>query len=213
MDKDEKSLIDIVTPYRNQALCIKTNIQVLKEIWSLQPYFKEKKTGAFYGVVQEDCIFRIVMETYKLLIDSRGGSVTIYNMANECYKKMIESQKFDNYREELLQTKKKFTADLDKYMHVKETVKKLRNNVFAHNGCEYYWFADAYIECWSMTDEIYDGILDISNICIEYCNYILGYYNIRRVYEYSNCDDVRRLFGLKTMHDKIRHNKHYFENL
>lgn len=202
MDKDEKSLIDIVTPYRNQALCIKTNIQVLKEIWSLQPYFKEKKTGAFYRVVQEDCIFRIVMETYKLLIDSRGGSVTIYNMANECYKKMIESKKFDNYREELLQTKKKFTADLDKYMHVKETVKKLRNNVFAHNECEYYWFSDAYIECWSMTDEIYDGILDISNICIEYCNYILGYYNIRRVYEYSNHDDVRRLFGLKTMLDK-----------
>ena len=202
MDKDEKSLIDRVMSYRNQALCIKTNIQILKEIWILQPYFKEKRIGAFYGIVQEDCIFRIVLETYKLLIDSSSGSVTIYNMANDCYKEMIGSKKFDSYREELLETKKKFIIDLNKYTEIVKTVKDLRNNVFAHNGCEYHWFADAYIEHWNMSDEIYEGILNISNICIRYCNYVLGYFNIRRIYEYSNHDDVRRLFGLKTMHDE-----------
>ena len=43
----EISVVENVIRFRNQALCIKSNVQVLNDIWNLQPYFKEKRTGAF----------------------------------------------------------------------------------------------------------------------------------------------------------------------
>ena len=53
-----------------------------------------------------------------------------------------------------------------------------------------------------MTEQIYDDILAITNICIDYCNGILELSNQRLIYEYSNHDDVKRLFGLKTERDE-----------
>ena len=71
-----------------------------------------------------------------------------------------------------------------------------------HNDLQYHWFKDVYIEKWGMTDEIYDDILAIANICIDYCNGILKLFNQRLIYEYSNHDDVKHLFGLKTEWDE-----------
>ena len=54
-----------------------------------------------------------------------------------------------------------------------------------------------------MNDNIYDSILEISEICIEYCNGLLGLLGEKSIYEYSNHDDVKRLFGIKTEKDEI----------
>lgn len=195
------SIPERVFRFRNQALCIKTNVQVLKDIWNLQPNFKEKNTGAFYQIIQDNCIFRIVLESYKLLYDTMKGSTTIRKMANDCYREMIEMEEFSSKQQELLCIKKNLSSDLSQFADVEKIVKSNRNRVYAHNDQEYHWFSESYTKFWGMTDEIYDRILEVSNICIEYCNIILEFFNKKPVYEYSNHDDVKRLFGMKTEKD------------
>ena len=207
MKKDDSDTVkdlsvpEIVFKFRNQSLCIKTNIQVLKDAWELQPNFKEKNTGAFYSIIQDNCIFRIVLETYKMLYDNVKGSTTIYKMANVCYRAMIGMEEFADQQQKLLAAKKKFSFNLNKFENVKKVIIANRNRVYAHNDQEYHWFSDSYIELWGMTDQIYNEILDISNICIDYCNELLGYFNKRYIYEYSNNDDIKRIFGIKTERD------------
>ena len=191
-----------VLAFRNQALCIKTNIQILKDVWKLQPYFKERSTGAFYGCIQDNCIFRIILETYKMLYDTKSNSQNIYGMANEVYTEMIKVDEFINVRQKLLDMKKDLKASLNKYRDVKNIIIDSRNRVYAHNDQEYHWFTAAYIDNWGMTDQTYDDIFEISNVCLDYCNEILNLFNIRPVYEYSNHDDVKHLFGMKTVRDE-----------
>lgn len=191
-----------VLAFRNQALCIKTNIQILKDVWKLQPYFKERSTGAFYGCIQDNCIFRIILETYKMLYDTKSNSQNIYGMANEVYTEMIKEDEFINVQQKLLDMKKELKASLNKYRDVKNIIIDSRNRVYAHNDQEYHWFTAAYIDNWGMTDQTYDDIFEISNVCLDYCNEILNLFNIRPVYEYSNHDDVKHLFGMKTVRDE-----------
>lgn len=198
----EISVVENVIRFRNQALCIKSNVQVLNDIWNLQPYFKEKRTGAFYKVVQDNCIFRMILETYKMLYDTMNNSATIYKMANDVYRQMIQMEAFHERKNELLDRKKKLSSDLSQYGDVESVVKASRNKVYAHNDQEYHWFTEAYIEKWGMTDQIYHDILTIANTCIDYCNEILALFNHKAVNEYSNHDDVKRLFGLKTERDE-----------
>lgn len=191
-----------VLAFRNQALCIKTNIQILKDVWKLQPYFKERSTGAFYGCIQDNCIFRIILETYKMLYDTKSNSQNIYGMANEVYTEMVKVDEFINVRQKLLDMKKELKASLNKYSDVKNIIIDSRNRVYAHNDQEYHWFTAAYIDNWGMTDQTYDDIFEISNVCLDYCNEILNLFDIRPVYEYSNHDDVKHLFGMKTVRDE-----------
>ena len=191
-----------VLAFRNQALCIKTNIQILKDVWKLQPYFKERSTGAFYGCIQDNCIFRIILETYKMLYDTKSNSQNIYGMANEVYTEMVKVDEFINVRQKLLDMKKELKARLNKYRDVKNIIIDSRNRVYAHNDQEYHWFTEAYIDNWGMTDQTYDDIFEISNVCLDYCNEILNLFNIRPVCEYSNHDDVKHLFGMKTVRDE-----------
>lgn len=195
-------VVENVCRFREQALCIKSNIQVLNDIWELQPYFKEKRTGAFYKIIQDNCIFRVILETYKMLYDTVKNSATINDMANNVYREMVQMEAFNDQRQELLDKKKKLSSDLNQYKNVKNVIISNINKVYAHNDLQYHWFKDVYIEKWGMTDEIYDDILAIANICIDYCNEILKRFNQRLIYEYSNHDDVKHLFGLKTEWDE-----------
>ena len=195
-------VVENVCRFREQALCIKSNIQVLNDIWELQPYFKEKRTGAFYKIVQDNCIFRVILETYKMLYDTMKNSATIYQMTNDVYREMIKMETFNDRQRELLDRKKKLVSDLNQYKDVENVIKASRNKVYAHNDLNYHWFKDAYVEKWGMTEQIYDDILTITNICIDYCNGILKLFNQRLIYEYSNHDDVKHLFGLKTDRDE-----------
>lgn len=194
-------VIENVCRFREQALCIKSNIQVLNDIWELQPYFKEKRTGAFYKIIQDNCIFRVILETYKMLCDRAKDSATIYEMANDVYRKMVQIEIFNDQQQELLDKKNKLKSDLKPYKHVENIIKASRNNIYAHNNLNYHWFKEVYIEKWRMTDQIYNDILAITNICIDYCNEILKLFNQRLICEYSNHDDVKHLFGLKTKQD------------
>lgn len=191
-----------VLDFREQALCIKTNIQILKDVWKLQPYFKERNTGAFYKYIQDNCIFRIILETYKMLYDTKGNSQNICGMANEVYTEMRKVDGFDNVQQKLLDMKRGLKTSLGKYKDVENTIKASRNNVYAHNDQEYHWFTAAYIDDWGMTDQIYDDIFEISNICIDYWNEILKLFDQKTVYGYSNHDDVKHLFGIKTERDE-----------
>lgn len=191
-----------VLAFRNQALCIKTNIQILKDVWKLQPYFKERSTGAFYGCIQDNCIFRIILETYKMLYDTKGNSQNICGMANEVYIEMGKMDEFNDVQQKLLDMKRELKANIEKYKDVKNIIIDSRNKVYAHNDQAYHWFTAAYIDNWGMTDQTYDEIFEISNICIDYCNEILKLFNQRPVYEYSNHDDVKHLFGMKTVRDE-----------
>lgn len=191
---------DDVLKFRNQALYIKTNIQILRDIWKLQPQFKEKKTGAFYKVIQENCIFRIVLETYKMLYDSS----TIRKMANDICREVDGIEELADKKNELLNMKRQFSSDLNKFKNIEDLLRQLRNKVYAHNDQEYHWFSASHIKQWGLTDSIYNDIFEISNICIDYCNGILRLFNIDPIYEYSNHDDVKRLFGMKTESDEER---------
>ena len=191
-----------VLAFRNQALCIKTNIQSLKDVWKLQPYFKERSTGAFYGCIQDNCIFRIILETYKMLYDTKGNSQNICGMANEVYIEMGKMDEFNDVQQKLLDMKRELKANIEKYKDVKNIIINSRKRVYAHNDQEYHWFTAAYIDNWGMTDQTYDDIFEISNVCLDYCNEILNLFNIRPVYEYSNHDDVKHLFGMKTVRDE-----------
>lgn len=195
-------VVENVCRFREQALCIKSNIQILNDIWELQPYFKEKRTGAFYKIIQDNCIFRVILETYKMLYDKIKNSATIDDMASDVYREMVQMEAFNDQRQELLDKKKKLSSDLNQYKNVKNVIISNRNKVYAHNDLQYHWFKDVYIEKWGMTDEIYDNILTIANICIDYCNWILKLFNQKLIYEYSNHDDVKHLFGLKTEWDE-----------
>lgn len=188
----------MIKRFRNQALYIKTNIQVLQDIWDLQPEFKAKKTGAFYKITQDNCIFRIILEMYKMLYDSKGNSITIFDMANTSYNSMIQSPEFKGRKQELLDKKKKLSADLKKYDGAGVIIKGNRNKVYAHNDSHYHWFNNDYIEKWGMEKETYDQFMEMMNICIEYCNDILRMFHQKPVYEYSNHDDVKYLFELQT---------------
>ena len=191
-----------VLAFRNQALCIKTNIQILKDVWKLQPYFKERSTGAFYGCIQDNCIFRIILETYKMLYDTKGNSQNICGMANEVYIEMGKMDEFNDVQQKLLDMERELKANIEKYKDVKNIIINSRKRVYAHNDQEYHWFTAAYIDNWGMTDQTYDDIFEISNVCLDYCNEILNLFNIRPVYEYSNHDDVKHLFGMKTVRDE-----------
>ena len=191
-----------VLAFRNQALCIKTNIQILKDVWKLQPYFKERSTGAFYGCIQDNCIFRIILETYKMLYDTKGNSQNICGMANEVYIEMGKMDEFNDVQQKLLDMKRELKANIEKYKDVKNIIINSRKRVYAHNDQEYHWFTAAYIDNWGMTDQTYDDIFEISNVCLDYCNEILNLFNQRPVYEYSNHDDVKHLFGIKTERDE-----------
>ena len=127
------SVIEKVFRFRNQALCIKSNIQVLNDIWELQPYFKEKRTGAFYKIIQDNCIFRVILETYKMLYDTMKNSATIYRMANDVYKEMVQMETFSGRQQELLDKKKKLASDLNQYKNVESVIKASRNKVYSHN--------------------------------------------------------------------------------
>lgn len=199
---DKSSVSETVIKFRNQALCIKTNVQILKDIWTFQPNFKEKNAGAFYQIIQDNCIFRIVLETYKMLLDSKNGSMTIRQMANDCYKEMIKMEVFHAKQQELLCMKRKFAAELSIYKDIEDVIKNNRNKVYAHNDKKYHWFSKEYLKFGELTDEIYDRILEVSDVCIEYCNNILQFFSEKPILEYSNHDDVKRLFGIKTEHDK-----------
>ena len=198
----EFPLLKKVLAFRNQALCIKTNIQILKDVWKLQPYFKERSTGAFYGCIQDNCIFRIILETYKMLYDTKGNSQNICGMANEVYIEMGKMDEFNDVQQKLLDMKRELKANIEKYKDVKNIIINSRKRVYAHNDQEYHWFTAAYIDNWGMTDQTYDDIFEISNVCLDYCNEILNLFNIRPVYEYSNHDDVKHLFGMKTVRDE-----------
>lgn len=187
-----------VSDFRSQALCIKTNIQIIKDVWKLQPYFKERSTGAFYQCIQDNCIFRIILETYKMLYDTMKGSKNFYGMVKEVYREMIKLEQFKDMYQKLDDMKKELKSNLSKYKDVENIIKASRNRVYAHNDQEYHWFTKAYIDNWGMTDQTYDEIFEISNICIDYCNEILKLFNQRPIYEYSNHDDVKHLFGIKT---------------
>lgn len=200
--KKEYPWMKKVLDFREQALCIKINIQILKDVWKLQPYFKDRSTGAFYKCIQDNCIFRIILETYKMLYDTKSNSQNISGMANEVYTEMIKVDEFNKVQQELLDMKRELKVSLDKYKDVENIIKASRNRVYAHNDQEFHWFTASYIDIWGMTDHIYDEIFEISNICINYCNEILKLLNQRTVYEYSNHDDVKHLFGIKTERDK-----------
>lgn len=191
-----------VLAFRNQALCIKTNIQILKDVWKLQPYFKEKSTGAFYKCIQDNCIFRIILETYKMLYDTMKGSKNFYGMAKDVYREMVKLEEFKDMYQNLSDMKKELKSNLSKYKDVESIIKASRNRVYAHNDQEYHWFTAAYIDNCGMTDQTYDEVFGISNICTDYCNEILKLFNQRPVYEYSNHDDVKHLFGIKTEWDE-----------
>ncbi len=191
-----------VSAFRNQALCIKTNIQILKDVWKLQFYFKERSTGAFYKCIQDNCIFRIILETYKMLYDTMKGSENFYGMAKEVYREMIKLEEFKDMYQNLGDMKKELKSNLSKYKDVENIIKASRNRVYAHNDQEFHWFTAVYIDNLGMTDQTYDDISEISNICINYCNEILKLFNQRPVYEYSNHDDVKHLFGMKTERDE-----------
>lgn len=188
--------------FRAQALCIKTNVQILKDLWVLQNEFKEKNVGAFYKTVQENCIFRIVLEIYKMLYDKTAANM-ISNMANSVYQKMLEMEEFKERKQELLDKKKSLTSMINSYNRVEEVIVDNRNKVYAHNEQEFHWFSQSHIDLWEMDDNIYNSILEISEICIEYCNGLLGLLGEKSIYEYSNHDDVKRLFGIKTEKDEI----------
>lgn len=149
-----------VLAFRNQALCIKTNIQILKDVWKLQPYFKERSTGAFYGCIQDNCIFRIILETYKMLYDTKGNSQNICGMANEVYIEMGKMDEFNDVQQKLLDMKRELKANIEKYKDVKNIIINSRKRVYAHNDQEYHWFTAAYIDNWGMTDQTYDDIFE-----------------------------------------------------
>ena len=137
-----------------------------------------------------------------MLYDTKSNSKSISGMANEVYTEMIKIDEFNKVQQELLDMKRELKVSLDKYRDVENTIKASRNRVYAHNDQEFHWFTASYIDIWGMTDHIYDDIFEISNICIYYCNEILKLLNQRTVYEYSNHDDVKHLFGIKTERDE-----------
>lgn len=198
MEKTKDKLLN----FRAQALCIKTNVQILKDLWILQNEFKEKKAGAFYMTVQENCIFRIVLETYKMLYDKTAANM-ITNMAKSVYQEMLEMEGFKEREQELLNKRKFFSSRINSYNRVKEVIVNNRNKVYAHNEQKFHWFSQSHTESWEMTDIIYDGILEISEMCIKYCNELLELLGEESIYEYSNHDDVKRLFGIKTEKEEI----------
>ena len=106
-------------------------------------------------------------------------------MTNDVYREMIKMETFNDRQRELLDRKKKLVSDLNQYKDVENVIKASRNKVYAHNDLNYHWFKDAYVEKWGMTEQIYDDILTITNICIDYCNGILKLFNQRLIYEYS----------------------------
>ena len=63
-----------------------------------------------------------------------------------------------------------WSGSFEKNRDVKNIIKVSRNKVYAH-------------------------IFEISNICIDYCDGILKLFNQRTVYEDSNHDDEKHLFG------------------
>ncbi|MEZ3504202.1 MAG: hypothetical protein K1W25_12255 [Lachnospiraceae bacterium] len=121
-----------VLAFRNQALCIKTNIQILKDVWKLQPYFKERSTGAFYGCIQDNCIFRIILETYKMLYDTKGNSQNICGMANEVYIEMGKMDEFNDVQQKLLDMKRELKANIEKYKDVKNIIINSRKRVYVN---------------------------------------------------------------------------------
>lgn len=60
-----------------------------------------------------------------------------------------------------------------------------------------------------MTDQIYDDIAKISDICIDYCNELLKMFNQPPIYEYPYQDDIKHLFGLET---EMEIEKKYLKN-
>lgn len=193
---------EVLLGFRTQALCIKTNIQILKELWSLQANFKEKNVGAFYQIVQENCIFRIVLETHKMLYDQTSAN-TIFNMANDVYKQMQDMDDFKDKKQELLVKKKEFSTTVHGYDEVKTVIQNSRKKVYAHNDQEFHWFSKQHIDLWGMNDDIYNSILEISEMCIDYCNELLALFGEKRIYGYSNYDDIKRLFEIKTNKEEV----------
>lgn len=198
-----KAIKDELLSFRAQALCIKTNIQILRNLWSLQAEFKDKNVGAFYKTVQENCIFRIVLETHKMLYDQTQG-ITISNMANDVYREMKEIEEFKDRQQELLEKKRSLASMMNSYKEVKAVIQNNRKKVYAHNDQEFYWFSQTHIDLWELTDDIYDSIIEIVEICIGYCNELLALLGEKCIVEYSNHDDVKRLFGIKTEKEEIR---------
>ena len=196
-------VIDSVCAFRAQALCIKTNIQILRELWELQSYFKEKEVKAFYQVVQENCIFRTVLEAYKLLCDSDNKAISIRRMSHEVYGEMIQMEEFADKQQELLHDKNRLKADLNNYNEVVQQVHLLRNKVYAHSGKEHHWFSESYITLYGLDDDVYEKLYELTDICIGYCNSILERFGQKKITHYSNSDDVRMIFGLKTDKQKL----------
>ena len=141
-------------------------------------------------------------KAYKMLYDTKGNSQNICGMANEVYIEMGKMDEFNDVQQKLLDMKRELKANIEKYKDVKNIIINSRKRVYAHNDQEYHWFTAAYIDNWGMTDQTYDDIFEISNVCLDYCNEILNLFNIRPVYEYSNHDDVKHLFGMKTVRDE-----------
>lgn len=201
-DEELETIKDVLMGFRAQALCIKTNVQILKELWSLQANFKEKNAGGFYQIIQENCIFRIALETYKMLYDQSSAN-TIFNMINTVYEEMKGMEAFKDRQQELLDKKKEFSSIINTYNELKTVIVNNRKKVYAHNDREYHWFSQHHIDLWGMNDDIYENILEVSEVCINYCNALLEILGEKCIYEYSNYDDIKRLFGIKTKKEEI----------
>lgn len=201
-----KEIRDKLLCFREQALCIKINIQILRELWKLRDYFKEKNAGAFYKVSQENYIFRIVLETYKLLYDQTSGN-TIFDMAASVYNQMEKMGLFD--QKKLKKKYKDFKSKLQKYQELKQIISNIRNEVYAHNDPRFHWYSIEYTKVCVLDDHIYEYIFEIADECIEYCNDLfkeLRYkqlFNEKQIYYYSNYDDIKKLFGLETEKDEL----------
>ena len=137
-----------------------------------------------------------------MLYDTMKGSKNFYGMAKDVYREMVKLEEFKDMYQNLSDMKKELKSNLSKYKDVESIIKASRNRVYAHNDQEYHWFTAAYIDNCGMTDQTYDEVFGISNICTDYCNEILKLFNQRPVYEYSNHDDVKHLFGMKTVRDE-----------
>ena len=128
---------------------------------------------------------------------------SIRKMSTEVYVEMIHMEEFVDKQQELLHDKNRFKADLNNYNEVVQQVHLLRNKVYAHSEKEYHWFSESYINLYGLEDDVYEKLYELTDICIGYCNSILEQFGQKKITHYSNSDDVRMLFGLKTDKRKL----------
>lgn len=137
------------------------------------------------------------------MLYDQSSTNTFFNMINIVYQEMKGIEEFKDRQQELLDKKKEFTAIINNYNELKTIIVSNRKKVYAHNDREYYWFSRNHIDLWGMNNDTYENILEISEVCIIYCNTLLEILGEKSIYEYSNYDDIKRLFGIKTKKEEI----------